>query len=123
MTIKDPSHVHMFGSAQQKDKPLHEQLSSITYDTLTPYEADLIGRIAARMVDLAASIGIALDKFSLAMDLATVHCNSCPLDLTALFYAGNDNLSHDVIGIARHIDRGNGHLLNGFRPRHMRMKS
>jgi hypothetical protein len=51
------------------------------------------------------------------MDLEATHSNGCPLDFQKLLAADKFNFWHDINGIQRHIDRGNGKLLDYFLPR------
>lgn len=51
------------------------------------------------------------------MDITACHCNGNPLDLDRLMAADDFNFSHDVCGIARHINRETGQLEDCFCPR------
>lgn len=58
----------------------------------------------------------------ICMDLSATHANGCSLDLDKLLGFDRFNFTHDVLGIARHLDRDDnsptgGKLLNHFRPR------
>lgn len=83
----------------------------------SPADAALIETIADRAFDIGARYGSKLDKVSTAMDLTATHLNGCPLDLKALSETDDTQVAHDVFGIARHIDRNNGKLMDCFRPR------
>lgn len=58
------------------------------------------------------------DALDRAMDLTACHANGCPLDLDGLLNADGFNFAHDVLGIARHMDRETGKLNNCFLPRY-----
>lgn len=51
------------------------------------------------------------------MDLDAVHSNGCPLDFDKLLAFDDFNFYHDIVGIAKHLDRDTGKLKNCFRPR------
>ena len=80
-------------------------------------DANLIAAIVDRADELSLAHGHVLDRLSTQMDLTAVHANGCPLDLARLAAADNFNLMHDVLGIARHLDRETGKLRDFFRPR------
>lgn len=85
----------------------------------------LIEEIAYRAMSLANRYGItSLDgprtKMDWHMDLAACHANGCPMKFAELLGADDANFSHDVFGIARHIDRETGKLGNCFSPRYAR---
>lgn len=73
--------------------------------------------IADRMVSIAANAGHVLDHLETCMDIIACHNHGCPLDLARLADADDFNIVHDVGGIAKHLNRKNGQLLNCFRPR------
>jgi hypothetical protein len=52
------------------------------------------------------------------MDLEACHCNGMPLDLGRLLKADDFNFAHDVFGIANHIDRSTGKIMDCFVPRY-----
>lgn len=74
--------------------------------------AQIVVRAASMLGD--ETIG---SKMDLSMDLTACHANGCPLDLDRLLAADKFNFIHDVVGIARHIDRSTGRLQNCFTPR------
>lgn len=117
-------HVHIFGQAQELP---HEQRDradlALLLETVSDTDMDTIRRIVQRAVDLANSHGVKVDSFTLAMDLTMCHCNHYPLHLTQLLMTSDDNLSHDVFGIARFMDRRAGKLTQGFSPRHAKSGS
>jgi hypothetical protein len=51
------------------------------------------------------------------MDFVATHLNGCPLNFEGMLKADDFNLWHDASGIARHLCRETGRLLNHFRPR------
>lgn len=51
------------------------------------------------------------------MDLAATHANGCPLDLTHFEKADAFSFAHDFFGIAIHLDRATGRLMDSFIPR------
>jgi hypothetical protein len=77
----------------------------------------LIMEIAKRAVDLYGANGVELDQLDVEMDITAVHNHGNPLRLKELLEADNFNLSHDVGGIIRHIDRDTGKLKDFFVPR------
>lgn len=84
----------------------------------TKIEREKILKIVKRAAEIAKKAGVknynALDA---SMDLEAVHCNGTPLRLGDLAIADDFNLAHDVFGIARHLDRSTGKLLDCFVPR------
>ena len=58
-----------------------------------------------------------VDTRSLAMDITATHANGCRLKLYELLMADDFNFVHDVFGIARHLDRTTGKLMDHFLPR------
>lgn len=52
------------------------------------------------------------------MDIVAVHNHTCRLRLTALLNADDFNFAHDVMGIAKHLDRESITLKHGFWPRY-----
>lgn len=62
------------------------------------------------------------DKVHTQMDLQATDANGCKLDLEKLLAFDDFNFTHDIAGIARHIDRDDnsptgGQLLRHFLPR------
>jgi len=53
----------------------------------------------------------------LNMDITATHANGNPLRLQDLLESDDFNFSHDIIGIARHLDRRTGKLIGFFVPR------
>lgn len=81
-------------------------------------EQDLITTIALRASSKAKRLGLDYSCLDAEMDIKACHNNGCPLDLLGLANADDLNFGHDVFGIARHINRENGHLQNCFVPRY-----
>lgn len=86
---------------------------------VTKEERDLIERI----VDRAMKRFRVNDRMSLTMDVTACHANGCPLDLKGLLKAEDFDFSHDVGGIARHLDRTTGKLGDCFLPRTAQTKT
>ena len=83
-------------------------------------DAEIIGRIAARGMDMARKVTgrrLGRDKLSYVMDITATHANGNPLRLGALLNADDANFSHDFFGIIRHLDRETGQLGGCFVPR------
>ena len=72
----------------------------------TPEDAALIEQIVDRHEALFQRLFPAhpFDRLSASMDLTATHLNGCPLRLKDLLEADDFNFSHDVGGIARHLD-------------------
>ena len=84
-----------------------------------------IHKIVARYVALCERYGIelmrdrgavVLSSLQLGMDIALCH-HRTPLRLEALLIGDDDTLTHDLVGIHRHLDRLTGELREGFKPR------
>lgn len=76
------------------------------------FESKLISKIATR-----ANKRLDVPFMRTFMDIEATHCNGCPLDLQALLEFPDLDFSHDVYGIAGHIDRTTGELRDCFVPR------
>jgi len=85
--------------------------------TATKSERELVTSIVERAAKIAASHGISFSKIDTTMDLIACHANGCPLDFVKLLAAPDADFGHDVFGIRRHIDRGDGTLRDCFSPR------
>ena len=79
----------------------------------TNKELIVISKIAKR----AAGLGIASDLLSCEMDLSACHANGIPLDFQKLLDFPDFDFAHDVAGVARHIDRETGKVMDCFIPR------
>jgi hypothetical protein len=60
-------------------------------------------------------------RLSVQMDIAATHANGTPIRFRAFAEADDFNLLHDLVGIARHIDRRTGRLGGQFLPRCARL--
>lgn len=83
--------------------------------TVSPADRDVIARVARRFIKLAGLPS--KECLGVQMDLVATHNHGCRLDLTKLQAADDFNLTHDVGGIRRHLDRETGELRNCFWPR------
>jgi len=86
------------------------------------HEHDTIHKIVARAVSQGlvrgtASPGHWYTRLTMEMDLKACHANGCPLDFERLLNADDFNFTHDVCGIAAHMDRETGKLRDMFLPR------
>ncbi len=84
------------------------------------YEDDLINAIADRAIKIAEDQGVEYSKTSAVMDLTSAH-EQLPLRLDELLSADKFNFTHDVFGIANHMDRSTfpGTLTGCFVPRYV----
>ena len=107
---------------------LREQAKTIRRDNpnefIPPYEAitdqdwGYLREIIRRIKEIGDANGHTEIKYDVLLtDLATAHCTTTPMNLFGLLCSGNDDFTHDVLGIGRFLDRKNGHLMNGFQPR------
>lgn len=83
---------------------------------VTAEEHDIIVAIAKRV--LHENQDYPDSQQTLVMDLTAVHANGTPLKLRELLDAEAFDFTHDIYGIRRHINRGNGKLENCFLPRY-----
>jgi hypothetical protein len=81
---------------------------------------DLIAQIAERAKEFARKQGVDYSWRDALMDLTAAHANGSPLDLAGLLAAKPMDFSHDVFGIANHLDHETGKLTRGgvFTPRY-----
>lgn len=89
---------------------------------LQPLELNLIRKVVARVADIALEHRMQLspdEQIGLMMDLGMVHATGHPLALFSLLVSSNEDLTHDVLGINKFIDRSTGQLREGFKPRHL----
>lgn len=90
----------------------------------TDAELSAARKIARRAAHLARTHGdrrkFGAIRLHVVMDLLATHANGCPLDFERMAAADDFNLTHDVTGIDRHLDRDTGKLGNGFLPRFTR---
>ncbi len=91
--------------------------------TVDHEEFEMIVQIARRAAKLALESGIVTTaklkawRVQTVKDLAATHASGVPLRLDRLLAFPDDDLCHDVFGIATNIDRETGKLLNCFLPR------
>lgn len=57
------------------------------------------------------------EPLTATMDLTAAHANGCRLDLERFLAFDDFNFTHDVAGIARHMNRETGRLGDHFLPR------
>lgn len=81
---------------------------------------DIIAQIADRAQTFYKAEGIKRKTMDIQLDMVVTHCNGNPLKLRALLEADEFNFMHDVGGIAKHLDRKTGKLLDCFSPRFSR---
>jgi len=86
---------------------------------ITRSDRELMERVCDRAEGILAKIpnSAPVKRRDMMMDLTAVHANGNPLDFQRMLDADDFNLSHDVFGIMRHIDRTTGKLMNFFSPR------
>lgn len=82
----------------------------------TSAECDLIGQIADR-AEQRGLIHKGYSRMTAVMDLTACHANGCPLDFAGLLAAEPLDFTHDICGIARHMNRETGKLGGCFLPR------
>lgn len=85
--------------------------------TVSAADARLIGQIVDRAEMQARRNKVPFDRQTVMMDLTATHANDCRLDLAHLLAFPDFDFSHDVWGIARHLDRDTGQLRDCFLPR------
>lgn len=80
---------------------------------------DLIVEVAERAYILNRRLGSPLlaERRDFIMDIQACHCNGCRLELEFMLTMPDEDFSHDVYGIIRHIDRETGKLGGCFSPR------
>lgn len=83
---------------------------------VTDDDGELIARIVKRAQDLGL-VGRKYSGLTCSMDITATHANGNPLDLPRLFAADDFDFTHDICGIARHLNRDTGQLENCFSPR------
>jgi hypothetical protein len=79
-------------------------------------DQDLIHQIVKRAKSLGL-IGRNYSSMTCSMDVTAAHCNGNPLRLADLLKADDFNFLHDLVGIAKHLNRDTGKLENFFSPR------
>lgn len=88
------------------------QIGNVCFDA-TEAEYATIDKIVER----ARQAGVDRDPTETTMDLSATHSNGCPLDFDKLLAADDFTFLHDILGIARHLDRTTGKLGQCFVPR------
>ena len=83
----------------------------------TKKELELIGKIVERAMRIPHNDEFEYNHMTCHMDITACHANGTPLNLEALLSADDFNFSHDVFGIARHINRTTGQIEGCFVPR------
>jgi len=78
---------------------------------------DDVHEVVRSIVIRAEKMGITKDRISTAMDLLAVNNQGCSLDFQRLLAFPDFDFTHDVCGIARHVNRDTGKLQNCFLPR------
>jgi len=84
---------------------------------MTKDECVVISQIAARAVPLFHKLGDAREHIDCVMDIEAVH-DSLGLRLMPLLEAPDFDFAHDILGIARYLNRDTGELNGGFLPRY-----
>lgn len=90
--------------------------------TATPYEMRQVRKIVARaqgmgLVKGAAATDHWYDRLTCEMDIRAAHANGTPLNFDKFLAFDDFNFTHDIVGIARHMDRETGELGGYFLPR------
>lgn len=88
---------------------------------VSPESLDLIAKVADRFQEMEEFAGVTRrarrERFGIIMDFCANQNSSTPVDLAALLKADNREFVHDAFGIARHINRETGELMDCFLPR------
>lgn len=87
-------------------------MSNISFEA-TDEEMKLVSEASKR----AMALGLVRDRMDIEMDVLATNANGCTLDLNKLMAFDNFNFTHDIGGIARHLDRSTGRLGGCFLPR------
>ncbi len=89
-------------------------------ESTKPDDIVLINRIATRTVDLCKRYGLpAPSQMQMGLDIAIAHARR-PMNLWTFLRASDEDFTHDVLGISRHVDRESGHMRDGWTPRHLK---
>lgn len=83
---------------------------------ISPQEKELIASIIQRAQQDLAFIGFRFDATLAAADIITVHNMCGGLKLLQWLMAERTEFLYDFVGIARHLDRRAGVLLEEFKP-------
>ena len=95
-----------------------KQVNGIPSFSVDGKDYDTIHAIAKRAAKLADKAGFVYPLLDADMDITATHANGNPLRLKDLLAADDNNFSHDVFGIRRHLDRNTGKLGGFFLPRY-----
>lgn len=89
--------------------------------TLGDGDRALVNQIASRIVWIYEEVGLAKPGLheQVRMDLTAVHNHIGRLRLEAMLHAPNDEITHDVMGIRKHLDRETMTLGEHFLPKFM----
>lgn len=98
---------------QDKQKGLHNY-------NLTPQEISIIGAIVDRLHSMLIErdpirAHTQFDALTVAMDIATIHCNDRRLKLSQLLMCDASDFRADMIKIHTHLNRTTGKLPNEIR--------
>lgn len=88
----------------------------VKFKKLTPTERTLVQAIVDRASEMYKENGPERPRLDIEMDVHAVH-TSVGLRLDDLLRADDFNFSHDIGGIARHLNRETGELEDHFLPR------
>lgn len=103
--------------------PLAERPPGTINFTCSAVDMDLIARIVMRIAEIAKDRGFVpeagyyFDPIIAAADIASVHCNGCPLRLYAWIMSEPTDFMEDYAGIVRHVNREAGGINGEWRPR------
>ena len=86
----------------------------------TKQDFEWIVKIADRARGIAERHGGDWPYRDVLMDLTAVHANGCALRLEEFYNAPPFDFTHDIAGIAKHINRETGKLEGCFVPRFAR---
>jgi len=86
--------------------------------SVTKDDMPFLVEIATRAVALTRGTDVDYTMQDAMMDIEACHSNGCPLKLRELSAAKASDLSHDVFGIRKHLDRTTGVLQDCFLPRY-----
>jgi len=90
----------------------------LSFDGLSELDVSLCQAIVTNYNTERASAGFQpVDHTCAVMDLAACHLYAYPLDLRAMSHGDPFDVAHDIVGIARHLDRSTGKLSGCFCPR------
>lgn len=79
----------------------------------TTKDYKIIANIAQRAVR-----GLGVDYMTTFMDIENTHINNTPLHLRSLLESEEDDFNHDILGIAKNMNRETKEIENCFLPRH-----